>query len=151
MTGKVCVTDGAAGALSDVRHAVATVWGTRRAREGNSKPSSRQQQHFVTSWCLTVMSASSPPHASCMLCPSHPPRLHHSNYPKPFVIFRNRIIFRVSCKPHVQLSSRMTAYSILWRIDPLLGNDSVNTFPREPTRAKIGCPLLGNGSVSTSP
>jgi hypothetical protein len=24
---------------------------------------------------------------------------------------------------------------ILWRIDRLLGNDSVNIFPREPTRA----------------
>jgi hypothetical protein len=30
---------------------------------------------------------------------------------------------------------------ILWRIDPLLGNDSVNTFPREPTRSTIGYPL----------
>jgi hypothetical protein len=31
----------------------------------------------------------------------------------------------------------------------LLGNDSVNTFPREPTRATIGRLLLGNGSVNT--
>jgi hypothetical protein len=38
---------------------------------------------------------------------------------------------------------------VLWRIDPLLGNDSINTFPREPTRAKVGRLLLGNGSVNT--
>jgi hypothetical protein len=31
----------------------------------------------------------------------------------------------------------------------LLGNDSVNIFPREPTRATIGRLLLGNGSVTT--
>jgi hypothetical protein len=38
--------------------------------------------------------------------------------------------------------------NILLRIDPLLGNDSVNTFQRTRTRATIGCPLLGNGSVT---
>jgi hypothetical protein len=37
---------------------------------------------------------------------------------------------------------------IMWRIDPLLGNDSVNTFPREPTRATVGRLLLGNRSVN---
>jgi hypothetical protein len=37
---------------------------------------------------------------------------------------------------------------VLLRIDPLLGNDSVNTFPLEPTRS-IGRLLLGNGSVHT--
>jgi hypothetical protein len=36
-----------------------------------------------------------------------------------------------------------------WYIDPLLGNDSVNTFPREPTRAKVGRLLLGNGVFNT--
>jgi hypothetical protein len=44
--------------------------------------------------------------------------------------------------------ARMVAMFILWRIDPLIGNDSVNTVPREPTRATI-CLLLGNGSVNT--
>jgi hypothetical protein len=34
------------------------------------------------------------------------------------------------------------------RIDPLLGNDSVNKSPREPTRETIGRLLLGNGSVN---
>jgi hypothetical protein len=38
---------------------------------------------------------------------------------------------------------------ILWRIDPLLGNGSVTTFPWEPRWATIGCLLLGNGSVKT--
>jgi hypothetical protein len=38
---------------------------------------------------------------------------------------------------------------ILWRIDLLLGNDSVNIFPREATCGKIGRLLLGNGSVNT--
>jgi hypothetical protein len=42
------------------------------------------------------------------------------------------------------------ALKILWRIDPLLGNDSVNTFPREPTSATTGRLLLDNGSVNTS-
>jgi hypothetical protein len=37
----------------------------------------------------------------------------------------------------------------LWRIDPLLDNDSVNTFPREQTRITVECLLLGNGSVNT--
>jgi hypothetical protein len=39
---------------------------------------------------------------------------------------------------------------LLWRIDPLLGNDSANTFPREPRSATIGRLLLGNRSVNTS-
>jgi hypothetical protein len=38
--------------------------------------------------------------------------------------------------------------NILWRIDPLLGNDSVNALPRESTRATIGRPLQSNGSVN---
>jgi hypothetical protein len=32
---------------------------------------------------------------------------------------------------------------------PLLGNHSVNTFPRKQTRGTIGRPLLGNGWVNT--
>jgi hypothetical protein len=40
-------------------------------------------------------------------------------------------------------------YRILWRINRLLGNDSLNTFPREPTRVTIGYLLLGNGPVNT--
>jgi hypothetical protein len=39
--------------------------------------------------------------------------------------------------------------TILWRTDLLLGNDSVNTLPREPTRATIVQLLLGNGPVNT--
>jgi hypothetical protein len=38
---------------------------------------------------------------------------------------------------------------VLWRIDPLLGNDSVKIFPREPTSATIRHILLGKGSVKT--
>jgi hypothetical protein len=38
---------------------------------------------------------------------------------------------------------------ILWRINQLLGNDSVNTFPRELTCAKLRRLLLENGSVNT--
>jgi hypothetical protein len=38
---------------------------------------------------------------------------------------------------------------ILWPIDPLLGNVSVNTIPREPTCATIKRLLLGNWSVNT--
>jgi hypothetical protein len=37
----------------------------------------------------------------------------------------------------------------MWRVYPLLINDSVNTFPREPTRARIGRLLLDNGSLNT--
>jgi hypothetical protein len=36
----------------------------------------------------------------------------------------------------------------LWRIYPLLGSASINTFPRKSTRATIGRPLLGNGSIN---
>jgi hypothetical protein len=39
--------------------------------------------------------------------------------------------------------------TISWRTNPLLGNDSVKTFPREPTCAKIGRLLLGYGSLHT--
>jgi hypothetical protein len=39
---------------------------------------------------------------------------------------------------------------IVWRIDPFLGNDSVNTFPREPTCVTIGRPLLRKGYVNKS-
>jgi hypothetical protein len=37
----------------------------------------------------------------------------------------------------------------LWHIDPLLGNDSVSTFPPGPTRSKVEHLLLGKGSVNT--
>jgi hypothetical protein len=40
---------------------------------------------------------------------------------------------------------------ILWCIYPLLGNDSVNTFPLKRTRAIIWRPLLRNGPVNTLP
>jgi hypothetical protein len=40
---------------------------------------------------------------------------------------------------------------ILWHVYPLLGNDSVNTFPSKRTCATIGCPLLGHGPVNTPP
>jgi hypothetical protein len=42
-----------------------------------------------------------------------------------------------------------TYVHILWRIGPLLGNYSVNTFQRESIRATKGRLLLGNGSVNT--
>jgi hypothetical protein len=38
----------------------------------------------------------------------------------------------------------------MWRIDTLSGKDSVNTFPRESTRAIIASLLLDNGSVNTA-
>jgi hypothetical protein len=38
---------------------------------------------------------------------------------------------------------------LMWRLDPLLGNGSVNTFLQEPTRAKVGRLLRGNGAVNT--
>jgi hypothetical protein len=37
----------------------------------------------------------------------------------------------------------------LWRIDPLLGNDSVNTFPPKANAHNNRCLLLGSGSVNT--
>jgi hypothetical protein len=37
----------------------------------------------------------------------------------------------------------------MWRVYPLLGNDSVNTFPRQLTRATVGLLLLGNGAANT--
>jgi hypothetical protein len=43
-----------------------------------------------------------------------------------------------------------STFIILCRINSLLGNDLVNTFPREQTHATVGRLLLGNGSVNTS-
>jgi hypothetical protein len=40
------------------------------------------------------------------------------------------------------------SFIILLRIDPLLGNDSVNIFPLKRRRATIRRPVLGTGSVS---
>jgi hypothetical protein len=37
---------------------------------------------------------------------------------------------------------------LLWHIDPLLGNDTLNTFPWEPTRATVGRLMLGKESVN---
>jgi hypothetical protein len=37
---------------------------------------------------------------------------------------------------------------VLWRINPLLGKDSVNTSPRKNTGTSVGRPLLGNGLVN---
>jgi hypothetical protein len=42
-------------------------------------------------------------------------------------------------------SSTGVLWNELWRVYPLLGNDSVNTFSQEPMHAKIWYPLLGNG------
>jgi hypothetical protein len=41
-------------------------------------------------------------------------------------------------------------HTVTYRSIARLGNDLVNTFPREPTSAKIGRLLLGNGSINTS-
>jgi hypothetical protein len=41
-----------------------------------------------------------------------------------------------------------TETNLLWRIESLLGNDSVNIFPRKQMRAKIERLLLGNGSLT---
>jgi hypothetical protein len=49
----------------------------------------------------------------------------------------------------IEFLTTVTLVFILWRIDPLLGNDSVNTFPWESTHETIGRVLLGNGSVNT--
>jgi hypothetical protein len=43
----------------------------------------------------------------------------------------------------------MLYYIVLWRVYPLIGNDSVNTFPKEPTRVTTGRLMLGNGEVNT--
>jgi hypothetical protein len=44
--------------------------------------------------------------------------------------------------------SQPNSFNILWSIDLLLGNDSINTSPLEPRRAKIGRLLLGKGAVN---
>jgi hypothetical protein len=43
---------------------------------------------------------------------------------------------------------RSSCHKILWHINPLIGNDSVNIFPLEQTSTTIGHLLLGNGSVN---
>jgi hypothetical protein len=53
-------------------------------------------------------------------------------------IMKNRLLSQIFRGP-----------TVLWHIDPLLGNDLVNTFWLEPARATIGRLLLGNGSVNT--
>jgi hypothetical protein len=45
----------------------------------------------------------------------------------------------------------LKSYLILRHAYLLLGNDLINTFPSEPTRGRIGRPLLGNESVNTPP
>jgi hypothetical protein len=57
-----------------------------------------------------------------------------------------RVLF-YKIPPNTSMSPMNSEVTVVRRIDPLVGNDSVNTFPREPTRA-IGRLLLGNGSVN---
>jgi hypothetical protein len=45
-------------------------------------------------------------------------------------------------------SSHILCSIELWRTNPLLGNDSVNTFPRKRASATIGRLLLDSGSVN---
>jgi hypothetical protein len=40
---------------------------------------------------------------------------------------------------------------ILRRVYPMIGNDSVNTFPPKQMRATLRSPLLDNGSVNMPP
>jgi hypothetical protein len=62
---------------------------------------------------------------------------------------RGRYAFKILKGPRHLRDLTLTGKIIMWRIDPLLDNYSVNIFPREPTRATIGRLLLGNGSVNT--
>jgi hypothetical protein len=56
----------------------------------------------------------------------------------------------VPCVTHFFVcGGRRYSYRCYCYCDTLLGNDSVNTFPRKPTRATIGRLLLDNGSVNT--
>jgi hypothetical protein len=50
---------------------------------------------------------------------------------------------------HTESYTSYIHIKILWRIDPLPGNDWVNSSPRESTHAKIRRLLPGNGSVNT--
>jgi hypothetical protein len=53
---------------------------------------------------------------------------------------------------HTHIQAAYTVYLIkeqkLWRIRPLLGNGSVNTFPKH-MLSTIGHPVLGNGPINT--
>jgi hypothetical protein len=60
---------------------------------------------------------------------------------------RKLLSFGVCCF----IMGKLTTCNMLWRVYPLLGNVSVNTFPRKRTRATIRLPLLGNGSVNKPP
>jgi hypothetical protein len=65
---------------------------------------------------------------------------HHPHRPK---CCRGRLLNSVRMNPKTVL-----VFILLCR-DPLLCNNSVNTFPWEPMCATIGHLLLGNGSVNT--
>jgi hypothetical protein len=72
------------------------------------------------------------------------------------VYVENRAVIgrALNYKPHFNIKdvvmyfTDLGLYLTLWRIDPLLDNGSVNTFPRKRKRATIVRPLLGNGSVT---
>jgi hypothetical protein len=76
---------------------------------------------------------------------------HRPNYT---IVYSNLHVFIQQTGRHQLLNWRValpvfTLTLILWRIDPLLGNDSVNTFPREPTLAIIRRLLLGDLHCNT--
>jgi hypothetical protein len=67
------------------------------------------------------------------------------------------LMYQNKSQSSVPLSVFHTLYIIVWTqfpfyivmLDPLIGNVSVNNISWEPTRARIGRILLGNGSVNT--
>jgi hypothetical protein len=59
-----------------------------------------------------------------------------------------RFASRTYCARTATQSSNILCSTELWRIKPLLGNNSVNIFARKPANVTIGRSLLGNGSVN---
>jgi hypothetical protein len=77
-------------------------------------------------------------------------KIHYCVHNSPLIYFNLNQISRAHIlTPYCFLISTASSLILLWCIDPLLGNDSVNTFPQEQTRATIGSLLLGSGSVNT--
>jgi hypothetical protein len=63
-------------------------------------------------------------------------------------------VFRRMCKLNLFLDQtclgRFVVFTVLWHVNQLVSNDSINTFPHKCTGA-IEWPLLGKGPVNTPP
>jgi hypothetical protein len=94
----------------------------------------------LTEICHTLLTKQECADSRCVVCGMHSKSVPFDSWPQQIIL--SEISRRFS--QYRQVNAKI----ILWRICPLLGKGSVNTFPKH-TLSKIGHQLLDNGPINT--